>query len=417
MCAQQINAIYSKAIKIPSQERIEFFSKHFDKLYANHERLREFYGETRRTGKRPDHTEDIAHLAALFNDKLGKTWAEIQEPKVKSDLLGAKVKYENMGHVRMWKAVDKLPAWIERVIKKGYLFKNKKGMNRDVPALLDGSDSDSDSDSDEVIDVIEGELEDPSEGLQAGLEANEEAARKSCHVTALKYIKSCKKLPGETAEEFAERMEELVLDGHQIREARASGAKKALVAGAAAAEEEAWSDDSDVPLDKVTHLPTRLFSYSSPPLTIQFYGKPAGVLAKSSTGGGAKSAEDEAAVAKRAADGVKIRAMALAVRDEEDGTDDRRPTKIVSQLACEGATVMYRVMYHDVGYHPATLYEDRSADWCRKWPGLVENYEKAPYIILPCYLTPPHHVSFECESTNLKTDPRPCGLSRAWRPI
>ena len=213
------------------------------------------------------------------------------------------------------------------------------------------------------------------------------------------------------------RMEELVLDGHQIREARASGAKKALVAGAAAAEEEAWSDDSDVPLDKVTHLPTRLFSYSSPPLTIQFYGKSAGVLAKSSTGGGAKSAEDEAAVAKRAADGVKIRAMALAVRDEEDGTDDRRPTKIVSQLACEGATVMYRVMYHDPGYHPATLYEDRSADWCRKWPGLVENYEKAAYIILPCYLTPPHHVSFESESTNLKTDPRPCGLSRAWRPI
>ena len=34
---------------------------------------------------------------------------------------------------------------------------------------------------------------------------------------------------------------------------------------------------------------------------------------------------------------------------------------------------MYRVMYHDPGYHPATLYEERDEDWCRKWPGRLHD--------------------------------------------
>ena len=86
--------------------------------------------------------------------------------------------------------------------------------------------------------------------------------------------------------------------------------------------------------------------------------------------------EEAAQAAKRAEDGVAVRAMALAHLDLTEGTDDRRPTNIVGHVDFPVKGRVYTVRYHDPGYDPPTAYEDRPADWCMKWEGLVENYEK-----------------------------------------
>ena len=141
---QQINAIFAKAIRVPSQERIEFFSKHFDKLYANHTNLQEFYGQSTKSGKQPDHLGDIGLLVSIFRDKLGSTWDEIQAPSETSELLGAGIKRERVAHHLMWKTRETdLPKWVDKVIADGSLWRDPEKTQAGEAAALalpDGSD-------------------------------------------------------------------------------------------------------------------------------------------------------------------------------------------------------------------------------------------------------------------------------------
>jgi hypothetical protein len=75
-------------------------------------------------------------------------------------------------------------------------------------------------------DLIHAEIDAEMESVDAELAEVEEAARVSDAAATKKFIKSTKKMRGESAEEFAARIEVLVCDGRAARSARAKAREK-----------------------------------------------------------------------------------------------------------------------------------------------------------------------------------------------
>ena len=97
-----------------------------------------------------------------------------------------------------------------------------------------------------------------------------------------------------------------------------------------------------------------------------------------------ESEEEEEAAAAEAErkERENVRALALAEVDAAAGADDWRPTSIVGHEDHDVHGRLYLCRWKYPGCEPIDD-ELKMGDWCRKWKGLVEHYEKVP-------LTPPH---------------------------
>lgn len=232
MYVAQINAIYSAATKLPSQERYEYISRHLDKLIVNRMNLDAATRPAGKSGNQASHKEDVLICVRLMRTTLGDTYAKLIAPKNVSDLAGGLPLTEaKLAWVANFAHRPKLQTWVNGIVDRGEMYEQPEEPPAEDVIHLDGEDEGG-----------EGEEEDEEDEVAPWMLAIDDAAKEKEDARvkvkrqAEMFVKHVKPYPGEDAPTFIDRVLVMIARGSEARASRSKSKKASEAKGSEDAE-------------------------------------------------------------------------------------------------------------------------------------------------------------------------------------